>query len=85
MASATVNIWPRTIPMAHLLQPSIVEHAEVGVIMNESNKWITPIKEYLINDNLPNDSLEAKRLRYRVTRYLVLSGELYRRGYSRVL
>ena len=53
--------------------------------MNESNNWMTPIKEYLINDVLPSDSLEAKRLRYRAMRYSVLSGELYRRGYSRVL
>ena len=53
--------------------------------MNESNNWMTPIKEYLINDILPSDSLEAKRLRYKATRYSVLSGDLYRRGYSRVL
>ena len=46
---------------------------------------MTPIKEYLINDILPSDSLEAKRLKYRATRYSVLSGELYRKGYSRVL
>ena len=36
LASATVNIWPRTIPMAHLLRPSTTEQAEVGVIMNIS-------------------------------------------------
>ena len=85
LASATINIWPRTIPMAHLLQPSITGHVEVGIIMNESNNWMTPIKEYLINDVLPSESLEAKQLRYRATRYSVLSGKLYRRGYSRVL
>ncbi|KAK1586328.1 hypothetical protein Q3G72_001372 [Acer saccharum] len=34
---------------------------------------------------MPSDPLEAKRLKYKATRYLVLSEELYRRGYSRVL
>ncbi|KAK1590980.1 hypothetical protein Q3G72_000248 [Acer saccharum] len=46
---------------------------------------MTPIKEYLVNDTLPSDPLETKRLKYRATRYSVLSGELYKRGYSRVL
>ena len=45
---------------------------------------MTPIKEYLINDTLPSDPLEAKRLKYRAIRYSVLSGELYKRRYSRV-
>ncbi|KAK0570912.1 hypothetical protein LWI29_008339 [Acer saccharum] len=46
---------------------------------------MTPIKEYLINDILPSDPLKAKRLKYKATIYSVLNGELYKRGYSRVL
>ncbi|KAK4847598.1 hypothetical protein QYF36_003725 [Acer negundo] len=30
LASATVNIWPSTVPMAHLPQPSITEQTKVG-------------------------------------------------------
>ncbi|KAK0584674.1 hypothetical protein LWI29_016990 [Acer saccharum] len=60
LASATINIWPRTIPMIHLLQPSIIKQMEVGAVFGETNSWITPIKEYLINDELPSDPLEAK-------------------------
>ncbi|KAK0587054.1 hypothetical protein LWI29_016605 [Acer saccharum] len=71
--------------MIRLLQPSIVKSKEVGAIFGERNSWITPIKEYLINDVLPSDPLEVKRLKYRATRYSVLNGELYKRGYSRAL
>ncbi|KAK1586417.1 hypothetical protein Q3G72_002350 [Acer saccharum] len=85
LASATINIWPRTIPMIHLLQPSIIKQMEVGAVFDETDSWITPIKEYLVNDVLPSDPLEAKRLKYRATRYSVLNGELYKRGYSRAL
>ncbi|KAK0576327.1 hypothetical protein LWI29_015495 [Acer saccharum] len=66
-------------------EPSIVKSKEVGAIFGERNSWITPIKEYLVNDVLPSDPLEAKRLKYRATRYSVLNGELYKRGYSRAL
>ncbi|KAK1557267.1 hypothetical protein Q3G72_021359 [Acer saccharum] len=66
-------------------QPSIVKTKELGAVFGERNSWITPIKEYLVNDVLPSDPLEAKRLKYRATRYSVLNGELYKRGYSRAL
>ncbi|KAK0588271.1 hypothetical protein LWI29_037037 [Acer saccharum] len=85
LASATINIWPKSISMIRLLQPSIVKSKEVGAVFGERNSWITPIKEYLVNDVLPSDPLEAKRLKYRATRYSVLNGELYKRGYSRAL
>ncbi|KAK0578094.1 hypothetical protein LWI29_004999 [Acer saccharum] len=85
LASATINIWPRTIPMIHLLQPSIIKQVEVGSVFGETDSWITLIKEYLVNDVLPSDPLEAKRLKYRATRYSVFNGELYKMGYSRVL
>ncbi|KAK0601486.1 hypothetical protein LWI29_024751 [Acer saccharum] len=76
LASATINIWPNNISMIRLLQPSIVKTKEVGAVFGEGNSWITPIKEYLVNDVLPSDPLEAKRLKYRATRYSVLNGEL---------
>ncbi|KAK0575737.1 hypothetical protein LWI29_006119 [Acer saccharum] len=85
LASATINIWPKTISMIRLRQPSIFKSKEVGAVFGERNSWITLIKEYLINDVLPNDPLEAKRLKYRATRYSVLNGELYKKGYSRAL
>ncbi|KAK0593858.1 hypothetical protein LWI29_035065 [Acer saccharum] len=85
LASATINIWPKSISMIRLLQPSIVRSKEVGAVFSERNSWITPIKEYLVNDVLPSDPLEAKRLKYKATRYSVLNGELYKRGYSRAL
>ncbi|KAK1589529.1 hypothetical protein Q3G72_034984 [Acer saccharum] len=85
LASATINIWPKSISTIRLLQPSIVRSKEVEAIFGKRNSWITPIKEYLVSDVLPSDPLEAKRLKYRATRYSVLNGELYKRGYSRAL
>ncbi|KAK0595586.1 hypothetical protein LWI29_008081 [Acer saccharum] len=58
LASATINIWPKSISMIRLLQPSIVKSKEVGAVFGERNSWMTPIKEYLVNDVLPSDPLE---------------------------
>ena len=54
-------------------------------VFGETDSWITSIKEYLVNDVLSSDLVEVKRLKYRATRYSVLNGELYKRGYSRAL
>ncbi|KAK0578182.1 hypothetical protein LWI29_006405 [Acer saccharum] len=34
---------------------------------------------------LPKEVMEAKRIKYRSTRYTILKGELYRRRFSKVL
>ncbi|KAK0584361.1 hypothetical protein LWI29_011961 [Acer saccharum] len=60
LASATINIWPRTIPIIHLLQPSIIKQMEVEAVFGETDSWITPIKEYLVNDVLSSDPVEVK-------------------------
>ncbi|KAK1591797.1 hypothetical protein Q3G72_013850 [Acer saccharum] len=45
LASAIINIWPKSISMIHLLQQSIVRSKEVGAVFGERNSWITPIKD----------------------------------------
>ncbi|KAK0573656.1 hypothetical protein LWI29_011551 [Acer saccharum] len=37
LAFTTINIWPRNIPMIHLLQPSIVKQMEVGAVFGETD------------------------------------------------
>ena len=80
LASATINIWPKTIPMIHLPQPSIIRQMEVGAIFGETDSWMTPIKEYLTKDILLKDPLEVKRLKYRAARYSVLNGNYTKEG-----
>ncbi|KAK4855195.1 hypothetical protein QYF36_004922 [Acer negundo] len=88
LSEFNIKYLPRTVikvPMAYLPQPSITGQTEVGVIEHKLDEWTTPSKEYLTDDILSDDPLEAKRLKYKSMRYSVLSGELSRRGFSRVL
>jgi len=43
---------------------------------------MTPIVDFLSRDVLPEDKLEAKRIRQHVALYTYVNGELFRRGFS---
>ena len=54
---------------------------EVLQIQNEGN-WMTPIISYLKDGSLPKGKDEARRLRVRSARYVLLNDVLYKRGFS---
>ena len=44
--------------------------------------WMDPIWDYLLNGTLPSDPNKASKLRARSTRFSLLQGTLYKRGFS---
>ncbi|KAK0584285.1 hypothetical protein LWI29_010528 [Acer saccharum] len=82
-----MSIRSKAIPVAHLTKPSIVEPEEVMIteIRPSPGDWTAQLRKYLKENVLPEDAVEAKRIKYRSTRYTILRGELYRRGFSKVL
>ncbi|RDY12367.1 hypothetical protein CR513_02859, partial [Mucuna pruriens] len=44
--------------------------------------WMSPLIMYLRDEILPKDPAQAKRLIKEATRYIIIGGELYRRGFS---
>jgi ribonuclease HI len=60
--------------------PSRLEE-EISPI-NVSNSWMTPIVNYLEDETLPSDPVEARKLKARSTRFTVIQGVLYKRGFS---
>ncbi|KAM1626436.1 hypothetical protein ACFXTN_013440 [Malus domestica] len=55
--------------------------AEVCNLLQEDS-WITPIYRFLAYDTLPNDKVQAKQIRYKATRYLIINDQLYKRGFN---
>ena len=82
-----MSIRSKAIPVAHLTKPSTAEPEEVMIteIRPSPGDWIVQLRKYLEENMLPEDAVEAKRIKYRSTRYTILRGELYRRGFSKVL
>ena len=60
--------------------PSI-DLPEVLHVQNEGN-WMTPIISNLKDESLPKGKDEARRLRVRSARYVLLNDVLYKRGFS---
>ncbi|XP_030945651.1 uncharacterized protein LOC115970120 [Quercus lobata] len=60
--------------------PSI-DIPEVQQVENRGN-WMTPIISYLKDEQLPEEKDEARKLRVRSARYLLLNEVLYKRGFS---
>ena len=60
--------------------PSI-DIPEVQQVENREN-WMTPIISYLKDGQLPEEKDEARKLRVRSARYVLLNEVLYKRGFS---
>ncbi|XP_074378382.1 uncharacterized protein LOC141719919 [Apium graveolens] len=71
-----------TVPLDIQRQPSVPEH-EVGSLSNELGPtWMTSILAYIKEGSLPDEKNEARRIKYKATRYVIYDGILYRRGFS---
>ena len=50
--------------------------------LQQGDSWITPICRFLAHGTLPNDKVQAKQIRYKATRYLIINDQLYKRGFN---
>ncbi|KAL5541181.1 hypothetical protein UlMin_042654 [Ulmus minor] len=75
------DILLKTVPLEILDEPSIDKHQQVDAISDKPT-WIDPIIAYLRDGTLPQDKFEARRLRYRSTRYFLDKDKLHKRSFS---
>ncbi|XP_074324068.1 uncharacterized protein LOC141660988 [Apium graveolens] len=69
------------VPLDIQRQPSVPEH-EVGSLSNNLGPtWMEPILAYIKDGSLPDEKNEAMRIKYKVARYVIYDGVLYRIGY----
>ncbi|XP_008245090.1 PREDICTED: uncharacterized protein LOC103343199 [Prunus mume] len=70
----------RKVPVEILSQPSTAA-AEVCTVRYEDT-WISPIYAFLMTGTMPIDKFQARKLRYRSSRYTFINDVLYKRGYT---
>ena len=60
--------------------PSIEEAPTLTI--HNTKSWMTPIVSFLLDGQLPQDTDEARKIRKRAARFMVLNDTLYKRGFS---
>ncbi|KAM1666904.1 hypothetical protein ACFX15_045255 [Malus domestica] len=80
LASVVENKIGRKIQVELLAAPSTMA-AEV-CNLQQGDSWITPIYRFLAHGTFPNDKVQAKQIRYKATRYLIINDQLYKRGFN---
>nr|KYP43116.1 Retrovirus-related Pol polyprotein from transposon 17.6 [Cajanus cajan] len=77
----------RTIIQQEIDHPSVEAKMVASVEANLADPsdppdWQDELKAFLTNEITPAEPTEAKRLRTRASRYVVIAGQLYKRGFS---
>nr|XP_023928485.1 uncharacterized protein LOC112039814 [Quercus suber] len=60
--------------------PSIEEVPTFAI--QSSNSWMTPIVSFLQDGHLPQNKEEARKIRKRAAKFIILNDALYKRGFS---
>ena len=80
LATSSVNLLGR-ISIEYLDRSSIDEPEEVQQLSQEPS-WIDLIQKYLAEGTLPENSAEAKKLKWKASQYVILDNHLYKRSFS---
>ncbi|XP_052295858.1 uncharacterized protein LOC127901870 [Citrus sinensis] len=81
MAAVADPKMPKSVPLEVKSSPSIEQN--LGVLRIEQKcSWRDPIVSYLRDGVLPPDKLRARKIRAQASRYTMIDGVLYRRGYT---
>ncbi|KAM1794304.1 hypothetical protein ACFX11_034792 [Malus domestica] len=80
LASAVEDKIGRKIQVELLAAPNTMAAEVCNLQLGDS--WITPIYRFLAHGTLPNDEVQAKQIRYKATRYLIINDQFYKRGFN---
>ncbi|XP_012833449.1 PREDICTED: uncharacterized protein LOC105954321 [Erythranthe guttata] len=82
LGSSMASIGSRKVTLLTSPQPEITSPSEVQYTEEDEPCWFTPILKYLKKGELPTDPTEARKLKTRAARFIIVGEELYKRGFS---
>ncbi|XP_057745153.1 uncharacterized protein LOC130963018 [Arachis stenosperma] len=80
LASTKPGEGNRSLIQGMMKEPAITLHLSK---LNPS--WLDPITDFLEKDKLPDNEKDAKKLRREATRYAIIQGQLFRKGFNQSL
>ncbi|XP_038974824.1 uncharacterized protein LOC120106050 [Phoenix dactylifera] len=76
LATSRMSELSKTTVLEYLRTPS-TEELELAMCIDTEPSWIDELVNYLQNEVLPNDELEARRIRRQAFRFILYEGKLY--------
>ena len=70
-----------SVPVEKLLAPSM-KRKKVAELTPTESTWKDAIIRYLMLGEMPSDGAEARNLRVKAAKYVIIKGKLYKRGYA---
>lgn len=84
LASADQSDLSHSVRLEYLAHPAISpDQQEVQFLQNEPIPWVSDIFLFLTTGELPDDQQQAAKVKARSSNYILVSGVLYKRGFSR--
>ncbi|XP_072084426.1 uncharacterized protein [Arachis hypogaea] len=65
--------------------PSVSTTTNAHLTLSNQGSWTYPILQYFLDGTLPPDPKEGKRIKREAANYTVVTGQLYKRGFSQPL
>ncbi|KAK0573106.1 hypothetical protein LWI29_003140 [Acer saccharum] len=78
---STITNGSKSVPIVHLMSPSIQE-LEILAPVDNGRSWIEPIFSYLQADILPDDRVEARKIKAKAAKFCILYGKLYKKSFT---
>ncbi|KAK0595504.1 hypothetical protein LWI29_007317 [Acer saccharum] len=81
LGSTTTTNNSKSVPIVHLMSPSIQE-PEILALVDNGRSWIEPIFNYLQAYILPDDRVEARKIKAKSAKFSILYGKLYKKSFT---
>ena len=81
MAAVADPKLPKSVPLEVKTSPSFEQNLEV-LRVEQKCSWMDPIASYIQDEVLPPDTSRAHNIKAQASRYTMIDGVLYRRGYT---
>ncbi|XP_021773991.1 uncharacterized protein LOC110737954 [Chenopodium quinoa] len=84
LASSTLQSLTRTVMVEVLMESSIAQKGQVNYVGSQ-RAWFLDILAYKLHGSLPDDKVRAKMVKKDANWYVVMNGELNKKGFSKPL
>ncbi|KAH7848558.1 hypothetical protein Vadar_004370 [Vaccinium darrowii] len=82
LATTSESLISKDVMVQYLETPSIAKNIEEVQVIEYKGTWADPIVRYIRDGEVPDDKVQARKLRIKAARYALMRDVLYRRSFT---